>query len=351
MNYTGLDVHKEFIYASTVDEEGNKVSEKKFLNSIHALDYFLEKQEKETSFVLEACGMYEPIYDRLEEQGYGVTLAHPLKTKAIASAKIKTDAIDAETLAQLLRANLIPKSHVPDKTTRELRSLVRRRASLVRQRSHLKHQVHSILLKHGLKAPVTDIFGKRGKDWLTKLALPHAERFALDSILSIINAFDEQLHLSETTIDAVAGKIKPVKLLTTIPGIGNYSALLAYADIDDIKRFPTAKKLASYAGMVPSTYQSGSTNRNGPITKNGSKLLRWVLNQAAHKAVETDPWLNRFYTHLVRKKGSQKAITAVARKILTYMYIMLTEGIEYDELYVHRRGKRTTFHCASELGN
>jgi transposase len=292
---------------------------------------------------LEASYAWEPMYDWLDELVEEVTLAHPLKVKAIASAKIKTDAIDAETLAQLLRANLIPKSHVPDKTTRELRSLVRRRASLVRQRSHLKHQAHSILLKNGLKAPVTDIFGKRGKEWLTKLTLPHAERFAMDSILAIISAFDEQLKLSETTIDAVAGNIKPVQRLTTIPGVGNYSGLLAYADIDDIKRFPTAKKLAAYAGLVPSTYQSGNTNRKGPITKNGSKLLRWVLNQAAHKAVQTDPWLNKFYNHLVKKKGSQKAITAVARKILTYMYIILTEGIEYDELYVHRRGHARSF--------
>lgn len=335
--YAGLDVHKEFIYAQVVDERGKSVLERKFLNTPQALDYFLERVDGSTEFVLEACGMYEPIYDRIEQQGFPVKVAHPLKTRAIASARIKTDAIDAKVLANLLRTDLVAESYVPTKEVRELRSLVRRRASLVRQRSHLKHQAHSILLKNGINAPMTDIFGKMGKRFLQQLELPYAERLALDNILAIVDSFDERITVSDVAITGVVQATPAIKLLTTIPGVGNFSALLVYADIDDIKRFKTAKQLCSYAGLVPSVYQSGNTERRGSITKTGSRLLRWILVQDAHKAVKSDPHLARFFEHLKKKKGTQKAVVAVARKILTYMHIMLTEGIEYQALSVNRK--------------
>jgi len=337
MRFTGLDVHKAFIYANVVDEKGKTVIERKLMNTTQALDYFLESVPEGTQFVLEACGMYEPVYDRIEQQGFKVKVAHPLKTRAIASARIKTDAIDAKVLANLLRVDMIAESHVPNKEVRELRSLVRRRTGLVRQQSQLKNQAHSILLKNGINAPITDIFGKGGKKFLAQVELPYAERLALDNILAIADSYDERISLSDAAIEGVAKNNPEIKLLTTIPGIGDFSALLIYADIDDVKRFQDAKHLCSYAGIVPSVYQSGDTVRRGRITKTGSRLLRWVLVQAAHKAVVTDPHLNRFYEHLKGKKGSQKAIVAVARKILTYIYVMLTKGIEYQVLSFNRK--------------
>lgn len=338
--FGGLDVHKEFIYADVVDEKGKTVRERKFMNTPQALDYFLEQADESTQFVLEACGMFEPIYDRIEAQGFAVKVAHPLKTKAIASAKIKTDAIDAKVLANLLRTDLIAESYVPSKEVRELRSLVRRRASLVRQRSHLKHQSHSILLKNGINAPMTDIFGKLGKKFLQQVELPYAERLALDNLLAIVESFDERIDLSNTAITGVVQSNPTIERLTTLPGVGDFSALLVFADIDNVKRFKDAKHLCSYAGMVPSVYQSGNTTRRGHITKNGSKLLRWVLVQGAHKAVKSDPNLAKFFEHLQKRVGKNKAIMAVARKMLTYIYIMLTEGIEYQALRVNRKKRQ-----------
>lgn len=337
MRYAGLDVHKEFIYANVVDDNGTTVFERKFMNSVEALDYFLGSQEKETSFVLEACGMFEPVYDRIESQGFSVKVAHPLKTRAIASARIKTDSIDAKVLANLLRTDLVAESYVPNKEVRDLRCHVRRRASLVRQRSHLKHQSHSILLKNGINAPMTDIFGVSGKKFLQQVELPFAERLALDNLLAIVESFDERISLSDTAIKGIVQNNPTIKRLTTIPGVGDFSALLVYSEIDDIKRFKSPKQLCSYAGIVPSVYQSGNTVRRGSITKQGSRLLRWILVQAAHKSVVSDPHLSRFYNHLVKKKGANKAIIAVARKMLTYIHIMLTEGIEYQSLCVNRK--------------
>jgi len=118
-------------------------------------------------------------------------------------------------------------------------------------------------------------------------------------------------------------------LLTTIPGIGYFSALLIYAEIGDIKRFPNSKKLCSYAGLVPSIRQSGNKVITGKITKEGNKLLRWVLVQCAFVAIRNDERFRNFYERLKQRKGSQKAIVATARKLLTVVYAVLRDRKPY----------------------
>jgi len=334
--FVGLDIHKEQIQGCVIDKEGDVVCQQRFLNTPQALDYFLEKQDKETAFVMEACGMYEPIYDRIEEQGYEVTLAHPLKVKAIAYSKKKTDEIDAKILAELLKAKLIPESYVPEKYVRFRRSLVRNRTYLVRQRTNLKQHTHSILLKNGIKRIHSDIFGKGGMKWLTKIELPYSDRLALDNILAIVNTFNQKIEISQDAIDGIVKSDNKVKRLLTIPGIGNYLALLITAEIDDVKRFKTAKKLCAYVGIVPSVYQSGNNTRLGHITKLGSSLVRWGLVEAAHRAIISDKHMKEIYERLEKKKGKNKAIIAIARKILTYIYIMLTNNIDYEALVVNK---------------
>jgi len=339
--FSGLDIHKDHIQSCVIDTEGTIVNQQRFLNTKEALDYYLEKQDKETSFVMEACGMYEPIYDRIEEQGFSVVLAHPFKVKAIAYSKKKTDEIDAKILAELLKAKLIPESYVPQKHVRFRRSIIRNRTYLVRQRSNLKHHTHSILLKNGIKRIHSDIFGKGGLEWLCQIELPYADRLALDNILAIVNTYNQKIDLSNCLIDEIVKKDEYVKNLVTIPGIGNFLALLITSEIDDIKRFSTAKKLCAYVGIVPSVYQSGNVTRLGAITKLGSSLVRWGLIEAAHRAVISDEYMKIQYEKLEKKKGKHKAIVAVARKMLTYIYIMLTNNMSYGALVVKKSKRRT----------
>jgi transposase len=337
--YAGLDVHKEHINAAVVDSKGKIVKEAKFMNTPEALDGFLAGMDKNTEFALEACGFYEPVYDWIDDRGYGVTLTHPKKVKAIASAKIKTDVIDARTIAQLKRVNLLPESYVPPKHIREIRSIVRHRASLVRQRANIKRCVHSILHKEGIKQPFSDLFGKAGMEWLKQLDLQYSNRLAVDNFLAVYNTMTEKIRLATDNIEAIAEASPGVKRLTTMPGIGKYSALLIATEIGDIKRFPTSAKLCSYAGIVPSVYQSARTLRRGHITKEGNKLLRWILIQCAHKAVVSDKHLSERYKKLERRLGANKAIVSIARKMLCYAYIMLTEKREYHTLGVISGGK------------
>lgn len=338
--YAGLDVHKEFINAAVVNSRGKIVKEAKFLNSPQALDAFLSGLDGKPEFALEACGFYEPVYDWIDDRGYGVTLTHPKKVKAIASAKIKTDVIDARTIAQLKRVDLLPEAYVPPKHVREVRNIVRHRASLVRQRANIKRCVHSILHKEGIKQPFSDLFGKAGIQWLKRLDLKYSNRLAVDNFLAVYNSMTEKIQVATDTIEAIVKANPDVERLTTMPGIGKYSALLITAELGDINRFPTSAKLCSYAGLVPSVYQSARTLRRGHITKEGNKLLRWIIIQCAHKAVVSDKHLSQRYKKLERRLGANKAIVSIARKMLCYIYVMLTKSKEYTRIESLTRGEK-----------
>ena len=158
MLYTGLDIHKKTIYATMMDKEGKIVEQAEFSNCKEELENFICCRL--TKIVIEACGFWMDTYDKLKERGYDVVLAHPGKVEAIASAKMKTDKIDSEILAHLLRSNLIPEAWAPDKDTRERRDLVRFRSYLIRNRSRYKAKIKFVLLKKGVKYPQSIWKGK-----------------------------------------------------------------------------------------------------------------------------------------------------------------------------------------------
>jgi transposase len=173
MLYIGLDVHKEFCQACVIDERGRVCSNEKFSSTQDELDRFLAGF-KDAKFVLESTGIWEFIYEGIEKRGFEVQLAHPLKVRAVAEAKVKTDKVDAETLAQLLRANLIPRSWIPSKDMRDLRQLVRQRAYLVRQSTSFKNRTHAELLRRGVRRPQNFVrpFSKKSIDWMLSLGIP-----------------------------------------------------------------------------------------------------------------------------------------------------------------------------------
>ncbi|MEM5793018.1 MAG: IS110 family transposase, partial [Candidatus Aenigmatarchaeota archaeon] len=157
-----------------------------------------------------------------------------------------------------------------------------------------------------------------------------------DQYLVLLRVLDYKIEETSKQISMLKEENPQAKLLTTIPGISEYSALLIMAEIGDIRRFKNAECLCSYAGLVPSTYQSGNKQYHGKITKQGSKWLRWILIQAANKAITRDNALQRFYKRLEQKKGRKIAIVATARKMLTYIYAMLTLNLEFNQLQVNK---------------
>lgn len=324
MEYIGLDVHRRYSVAVRTDEAGTVLDRRRLQNE-ELVGYI--RSGPTARLALEAtCNWYE-ICELVEPWVEEVVLGHPLKTRIIAEAKIKTDKVDATILAHLLRADLLPRAYLAPASVRELRELLRLRASLVRLRTIVRNKVHAVLIKRGLKPPVSDLFGKKGRTWLqgTLGSLPAAYRMAIETYLRSLDSLAQEVALVSVEVDERARASKEAGWLDSMPGVGRYLALLILAEIGDIQRFPDREHLASYAGLVPSVHSSGGRTRLGRLTKQGSPWLRWGMIQAAHAAIRTPGPLKSRYERLRQRKPHGTAIVDLARFMLGCVYAMLTE--------------------------
>jgi transposase len=331
MLYTGLDFHRSFTYVTTMDKKGEIIDQKK-LPSNGEIVNFLKGFNEDMEIATESTPSWYWLYDSLEDEGFDVKLSHPLRTKAIAYAKVKTDKVDSATLAHLLRSDLLPLSYVPERSVRLSRELLRYRASLVNIQTRVKNKIHMVLAKNNVNNEFSDLFGKSGIAFLHSLPLPETYKIALEGYLNVLDAVRGEIKTVSSRVQQVAEKDHDAMLLMTIPGVGYYSALLIKSEIGDIKRFPSAKRLCSYSGLVPSTHQSGNVSYHGHITKSGSKWLRWILIEAAIHAVKRPGPLRYFYYKVARRKGGQTAKVATARKLLEWIYHILKDGKSYQEI-------------------
>ncbi len=226
MKYYGIDIHKKYSVYTLINEEGVVLERGKIANEPEAFARVMNHSTEKAKAVIEAIGNWYYIHDLLEELIEEVYVAHPQRTKDIASARVKTDKVDATTLAQLLRTDFIPKSFVPSREVRELRELLRYRASLVRMRTRIKNKIHALLTKNGLKHPFSDLFGKAGRKWLTNLELRPVYRNALEGYLRILDVLDREILPVTREINARAPANPGARLLVSIPGIGHCTALL-----------------------------------------------------------------------------------------------------------------------------
>lgn len=320
MMYVGLDVHKNVCYGTVMDESGEVVRQGKFTNDYEALYDFMDGLE-EAMVVMESGYCWQPLYEALEEAGHNVKLAHPKEVKAL--AKKKTDKIDSETLAHLLRTDLLPESYVPPREIRELRDRVRRRAFLVGMRTKVRNRVRAELVKRRIR-PGVDPWTRKGRLLLKALDLE-----GVDQVLPILDVLDGQIAKMSRELKMMCRESPKAELLTTIPGVGYYVALLLVAEIGDVSRFPDSESLCSYAGLVPVVWSSAGSTHHGGISREGSRWIRWALTQAVHVHIRYESNLTRFYRRLARKKPSQVAVMATARKMLKVIYWMLRNNEPY----------------------
>ncbi len=266
--YVGLDVHKAYSKAAVVDEDGVLVREEKIESDPEKVEGFSNTLPADTSVVLESSSSWFWIYSILSKR-HNVVLSNPVKTKAITSAKVKTDRIDAITLANLLRGGYIAECYVPSREIMELRELVRYRANLVRTRANLKNRIHAYLLMNNIRVDEAKPFTKEFIRRLREIDEPRVRGY-----LRLIDSLSEEIHEASRVICERASTSEDAKLLMTIPGISFYSALLIVSEVGEVSRFPDSYHLLSYAGLVPSTYSSGGATYHGRITKQGSPYLR-----------------------------------------------------------------------------
>jgi len=278
MYHIGLDIHKKHTQACVMDESGRVLSNERFPSTPEGLDEFLSGFEQ-AKFVLESTGIWEFIYEGIERRGFEVVLAHPMKVRVIAEAKVKTDKVDAEILAHLLRADLVPRSYVPSRDIRDLRQLVRQRAYLVQRATSFKNRIHAELLRRGIRRPEKYVkpFTQKSAEWMRSLGIS-----TIDANLDCLETLQQQIGQLNDELLREFDRRREAQLIATIPGIGYYGALLIFAEIADIRRFRDPENLCSYAGLTPTVNQSASSVHYGGVSREGSKYLRWILTESAH---------------------------------------------------------------------
>ena len=337
MKYIGLDLHKKSIFATVLDGDGKILSKTKIGSNSRDINYYLKSQgnKDELSVAMEASYNWQYFYRAVEEVADNIVLAHPLKTRIIGEAKIKTDKIDSGILAYMLKADMLPAAYVPKRSTMQDKMLLRSRISLVRIRTQIKNKIHAIIDKNkdsysGLEN-LSDIFGKIGKQILRDTKINPIDYHILSGYLDLIDEVGKKIKDLESQIDKRSIEDKETLLLKTIPGIGTFTAFLIKTEIDDIGRFYSKEKLCSYAGLIPSTHGSADKLYHGRIVKQGNRFLRWALTEAAQVSIRYSEYFRYHYNKVRSKKNANSATIAVARRMLEVIYVMLKEGRAYIE--------------------
>lgn len=326
--FIGMDLHKNTSALCVKDKEGEEIILKKILtgkNSVREFINGIKERSDNLSLVLEPVSQWYYYADMLENLGADVHLAHPMRVKAIAAARVKTDKIDAGVLCDLLRDNLLPEACFSSPDVRGWKEQCRFRASLLNLRTQVKNKIHAILFKHALRHNFSNLFGKGGRAWLQSLKFNEPFQTNLGKYLLLVDQFTELVSQAEQTIQATVTDNPQANLLIFIPGISYCSALTIMAEIGDVNRFNSAKKLQGYAGLAPSTYNSGDKQIHGKITKQGSKWLRWIMIEAAYhqERCKKIPGFGSYYNSIKKREGTKTAATATARKLLAVMRRLL----------------------------
>jgi transposase len=342
--FIGLDVHRDFAQVA-IWQNGVVRQSGRFATTPEGVRGFAADLGPADEVALEATGNTWAIAALLASRAGRVVVSNPVKTRAIAEAKVKTDKVDAQILAQLLAADFLPPVWLPDDRTRALRRQVTRRAHLVRQRTRIKNQVHAILARNlAPTPPVSDLFGTTGRHWLSRQALPADERTTVAALLRQLDFHGAELALvdRELAVEALADPV--VARLMTIPGVDAIAGISIVAAVGDFTRFNDPDKLVAYLGLNPRVRQSGNAAPvHGRISKTGRAHTRGVLVEAAWSASRAPGPLRAFYQRVNARRGFQKAVVATARKMTVLAWHLVTKDQDYafarPGLVTHKRRK------------
>ena len=332
--YLGIDLHLKRTYAVLMDSSGKVVDERRIKN-LDIKEYLQEVVPADTHATLEATRNWAFMYDLLDEHVAKVSLAHPKELKAIASAAVKTDQIDAKVLAHLTRLNFLPKAYAAPAEVRDLRLYMRHREWLIRQRTQAKNRIHAVLATYNLISPVKDLFGVKGREFLEQALeelRPTGQRVINDN-LRLINQLNQHIEALEADLRLCDDQKQTINILKTMPGVGPIIATTILAEIGDIRRFNSPKALCHWAGLTPKVRKSDQVVRHGRITKQGSSYLRAAMTRAATVASRRSPRWYQVHEKLMSRCGKTGAKVAVARRLLTVVYYMLKNQQPYQENY------------------
>ena len=328
----GIDIHKDFVVIAAVNRDQKVIQSPMRVdmsNLVHWAERTLGSQDR---CVIEVTNNAWHVHDLLITYAGQVVVANPYKTKLIATARIKSDKIDALVLARLLASNFIYEVTVPDHAMRQHRQLSAHYTSLTKKLRRIKAQIHALLNRRNLRCPTQDVFSTAGRTWLEQLVLTPIEVSVLNQLLAQLDLIEQQRDETDRLVAQLAADDDRVPRLMQIAGINYFTAFALLAAIGDIRRFSTSGQLASYFGLVPSLHQSGNQTYSGHITRAGNSQVRWLMVEAAWNAVRWDSHWKQVYERLKQRRGAGIAIVAVARKLLVVVWHLLHDHSIYYHL-------------------
>jgi len=314
MWHVGIDLHRETVVIAAVNDTGEVIKPVSVRCEDTATIVKVVKALGSFRAVIEASATYRWLYDLLQPYGT-ILLAHPFRLRVMVQRRSKTDKLDAQLLANLLRINQIPLAYIPPEPYQQLRELTRRRARLGRELAAAKIHLRALLARQNRQAPYRVPFGVRGLAWFRGQDFGWIENLVRDELLARLKHYGRQSTILDRHLERLADAFPQVEAILDIHGIGLYSALLIVAELGEPDRFRWAKQVGAYAGLTSRVHQSGGHCYRGSITRQGSTWLRWILVEAAIKVIREDAALKNFYTRVRKRSSAKIARVAVARKL------------------------------------
>jgi transposase len=325
MLHAGIDLHKRDLVIATVDAGGAVVREARVPAARRPVAAYFRALGPEQRAVVESTATWYWLADLLRQEGVALTLGHSKYIKAISYAKVKTDAVDAATLAQLLRSDLVPEAHMISPELREPRDLLRQRLALVAKRTRCQNAVSGLLAQYNVDAPT---------------ALPRLPRFQAELHAEQRALLTQQIRRLEQLLQPTLVPNEDVQRLLWIPGVGKVAAFTLYLEIDGIARFGAVRPFFSYCRLVPGAKNSGGKSRH-KRSKDGNRYLKLAFSHAAIRAIQYYPEIRAWYRTKLRAKGPMVARALVAKELARIVYYVLARGEPFNGTFKGKQLSRT----------
>jgi transposase len=315
--YIGVDLHRRVFTCCMRLESGRQ-----FLSEwrLEQLSQFVKKLRATDEVAVEITGNTRLFYDAVAPHVARVVVVDANQFRVISQSVKKTDPNDARNLALYLAKGLLPEIRMKEKQQAQVASLTQTRDRLVKLRTALKNKVNNLLSARGMELEKEALSSEKGLTRVLTMEVEELTRFELQVIVEQIRSLNHSISELEKVIEQEGKKLKGHKNITSIKGIGSLGASILLSVIGDVRDFPKEGRLASYFGIVPRVHNSNETERSGHITKRGSKLGRTALVQCALIAKRYSPYLANYYERIRGRRGTGRAIIALARKLLGIIY-------------------------------
>jgi transposase len=331
MMIIGCDYHPSWQQVSWVETETGECGERKLVHASGDAKVFYEQLTAPVLIGMEATGNSQWFIELVEDLGHTVLIGDAAQIRASYVRKQKTDKRDAAHILKLVLENRFPKLWTPDREQRDLRQLVLHRHNLVEIRSRVKNELQHLSLNKGVQRK-HKLWSQAGQKMLRELPLKPWAACRREDLLGLLSMLNQQIGKLDDAVQTAAEENPAAKLLMTQPGVGPNTALAYVLTIGDVSRFPRGKQVASYLGLIPREESSGGRQKLGAITKQGNRMLRSLLVEAAQIAVRFDPEFRKEYLHRCHRKPKGVAKVAAARKLAVRLYWMLRTHVTYPEI-------------------